>query len=252
MRFTDKVYFVTGGASGIGRAIVKRLVDEGARVTIADTNTHGGTDAVEEYGDRVMFQRCNVGKEADVKRAITVTVKKTGRLDGVINNAGIAKPDIGPVEDLALAVCDEFLAVNLTSAFLTTKHAIPALRKSHGAIVNIGSTRALMSEAQTIAYSATKGGIAALTHSLAITLGPEIRVNCIQPGWIATSTFAPRDQRKPPKLKKSDHAQHPAGRVGIPEDIAAMSAWLLSAEAGFVTGAVFTSDGGMTRKMIYT
>ncbi|MFT3698013.1 MAG: glucose 1-dehydrogenase [Kofleriaceae bacterium] len=252
MRFTDKVYVVTGGASGIGRAIVKRLADEGARVCIADLNAHAGTDAVEEYGDRVMFQKCNVGKEPDVKKTIAAAIKWGGRLDGVVNNAGIAKPDVGPVEDLALTTWNEFLAVNLTSAFLTAKYAIAELRKAHGVIVNIGSTRALMSEAQTIAYSATKGGIASLTHSLAVTLGPDIRVNCIQPGWIATSTFAARDQRKPPKLSKRDHAQHPAGRVGIPEDIAGMTAWLLSDEAGFVTGAVFTSDGGMTRKMIYT
>lgn len=251
MRFTDKVYVVTGGASGIGRAIVKRLADEGARVCIADLNVHAGTDAVEEYGDRVMFGKCNVGKEPDVKKTIAAAVKWGGRLDGVINNAGIANPVVGPVEELALATWNEFLAVNLTSAFLTSKYAIAELRKAKGSIVNIGSTRALMSEAQTIAYSATKGGIAALTHSLAITLGPDIRVNCIQPGWIATSTFAARDQRKPPKLSRKDHAQHPAGRVGVPEDIAGMAAWLLSEEAGFVTGAVFTSDGGMTRKMIY-
>ena len=120
-----------------------------------------------------------------------------------------------------------------------------------GDILYITSKNAVFAGPNNIAYSATKGGIAALTHSLAITLGPEIRVNCIEPGWIATSTFAPRDARKPPKLTKRDHDQHPVGRVGKPEDIAALCAWLLSAEAGFVTGAVYISDGGMTRKMIY-
>jgi NAD(P)-dependent dehydrogenase (short-subunit alcohol dehydrogenase family) len=178
-------------------------------------------------------------------------VKWAGRLDGIVNNAGIADPDVGPVEDLTLAEWNKYLATNLTGAFLCAKHAIPHLRRTRGAIVNIGSTRAIQSEPETIAYSATKGGIAALTHSLAITLGPDIRVNCIEPGWIATSTFAPRGARKPPKLTKRDHDQHPVGRVGKPEDIAALCAWLLSAEAGFVTGATYVSDGGMTRKMIY-
>ena len=251
MKFTDNVYLVTGGGAGIGRAIAKRLVDEGARVCIAEADAHAGADAADEYGARVRFERCNVGKESDVRRAIGAAVKWAGRLDGVVNNAGIADPVVGPVEDLALAEWNKYLATNLTGAFLCAKHAIPHLRRTRGAIVNIGSTRADQSEPETIAYSATKGGIAALTHSLAITLGPEIRVNCIEPGWIATSTFAPRDARKPPKLTKRDHAQHPVGRVGKPEDIAALCAWLLSAEAGFVTGAVYVSDGGMTRKMIY-
>ena len=251
MRFTDHVYLVTGGGAGIGRAIAKQLVDEGARVCIAEADAHAGADAADEYGARARFERCNVAKETDVRRAITATVKWAGRLDGVVNNAGIADPEIGPVEDLALAAWNRYLAVNLTGAFLCAKHAIPHLRASRGAIVNIGSTRALQSEPETIAYSATKGGIAALTHSLAISLGPDIRVNCIEPGWIATTTFAPRDRRKPPKLSKRDHEQHPVGRVGRPEDIAALCAWLLSSEAGFVTGAVYVSDGGMTRKMIY-
>jgi NAD(P)-dependent dehydrogenase (short-subunit alcohol dehydrogenase family) len=251
MRFADKVYFVTGGGSGIGRAIAKQLADEGARVCIADSDVHAGTDAADEYGDRVRFERCNVGKERDVRRALTAAVKWGGRLDGLVNNAGIAHPEVGPVEDLALAVWDRYLATNLTGAFLCAKHAIPALRATRGAIVNLGSTRAIQSEPDTIAYSATKGGIAALTHSLAVSLGPEIRVNCIEPGWIATDTFAPRDRRKSPKLSRRDHAQHIVGRVGTPLDISALCAWLLSNEAGFVTGATFVSDGGMTRKMIY-
>ena len=113
------------------------------------------------------------------------------------------------------------------------------------------STRALQSEPDTIAYAATKGGLVALTHALAVSLGPEIRVNCISPGWIATAEYLPRDKRHPPELSKQDHAQHPAGRVGTPEDIAGLCAYLLSDEAGFVTAANFTVDGGMTHKMIY-
>jgi NAD(P)-dependent dehydrogenase (short-subunit alcohol dehydrogenase family) len=251
VRFDDKVFLVTGGGKGIGRAITKRLADEGARVCIAEYDAAAGKDAVEEYGDRVLFQRTDVAREADVKRAVAATVKWAGRLDGAINNAGIAAPDIGPVEDVTLAVWRRFIDSMLTGPFLVAKHAVPHVRKARGSIVNIGSIRATMSEPNTIAYSATKGGIASLTHALALSLGPDIRVNCIEPGWIATDTFAPRAARKQPKLSKKDHAQHPVGRVGKPEDIASLCAWLLSDEAGFVTAATYVVDGGMTRKMIY-
>ncbi|MEJ7599568.1 MAG: SDR family oxidoreductase [Kofleriaceae bacterium] len=251
MRFADKDYLVTGGGRGIGRAITKRLADDGARVWIADSDVKAGRDAADEYGDRVRFERANVAREPDIRRAIRACVRWGGRLDGVVNNAGIAKPTIGPPERVTLAVWNKYLATNLTGAFLVTKHAIPHLRRTRGAIVNLGSTRAVQSEPETIAYSASKGGLAALTHSLAVSLGPEIRVNCLEPGWIATDTFAPRDARRAPKLSRADHAQHAVGRVGTPEDVASLCAWLLSDEAGFVTGARYIQDGGMTRTMIY-
>jgi NAD(P)-dependent dehydrogenase (short-subunit alcohol dehydrogenase family) len=116
------------------------------------------------------------------------------------------------------------------------------LRASKGSIVTIASTRAHMSEPNTESYSASKGGLLALSHALAISLGPEIRVNTISPGWINASNE---------KLTAEDNAQHPAGRVGTVDDIAWLAAWLLEPESGFVTGAEFIVDGGMTRKMIY-
>ncbi len=118
-------------------------------------------------------------------------------------------------------------------------------------IVNIASTRAMQSEPHTEAYSATKGGLVALTHALAMSLGPDVRVNCISPGWIAVSEWKKRSQRKAADLRQEDHAQHPAGRVGIPGDVAALVAFLISYEAGFITGQNFVVDGGMTKKMIY-
>jgi NAD(P)-dependent dehydrogenase (short-subunit alcohol dehydrogenase family) len=251
MRFEGKVFLVTGGGSGIGRAITKYLVDEGARVCVADTDARAGRDAAEEYGARVRFERASVAREPDVKRAVAAAARWGGRLDGAVNNAGIADPRSGPPDKLRLADWERVLGVNLTGAFLVAKHAIPHLRRARGAIVNIGSTRARQSEPDTTAYSASKGGIAALTHSLAVSLGPEVRVNCIEPGWIATDAFAPRGERSAPRLRRADHAQHPAGRVGRPQDVAALCAWLLSDEASFVTGAVVVQDGGMTRKMIY-
>ncbi|MDB4959561.1 MAG: 3-oxoacyl-(acyl-carrier-protein) reductase [Myxococcales bacterium] len=251
MRFTDKVFLVTGAGRGIGRAIAKRLAEEGGRVCVVDSDVAAGRDAADEYGDRVRFERCDVSREPDVRRAVRAAVAWGGRLDGAVANAAIVHPEVGPTERLALATWQKYLAVNLTGTFLLAKHAIPHLRRSHGSIVTLGSTRAIQSEPDTVAYSATKGGIVALTHALAISLGPEIRANCISPGWIATDEYAPRKSRKRPDLRAVDNAQHPVGRVGRPEDVAGLCAWLLSEEAGFVTGTNYIVDGGMTRKMIY-
>jgi NAD(P)-dependent dehydrogenase (short-subunit alcohol dehydrogenase family) len=167
-----------------------------------------------------------------------------GRLDGLVNNAGIAHPEGGPVEQLALSAFARVIATNLTGVFLCVKHAVPELRKQRGAIVNIASTRALQSEPHTEAYAASKGGVVALTHALAVSLGPELRVNCISPGWIDV-------REQPAPLRSEDHAQHPVGRVGQPRDIASLTAFLLDETAGFITGQNFVVDGGMTRKMIY-
>ena len=251
MRFDGKVFLITGGGRGIGRAIARRLAADGGRVCIVDRDRHAGRDAASEYGERVRFVRGDVASERDVRSAISDCVRWGKRLDGVVNNAAIASAIVGPIEKLSLARWQRYLDVNLTSAFLVAKHAVRHLRKARGAIVNIASIRALVSEPDGEAYAAAQGGILALTHSLAISLGPAIRVNSISPGWIATSELAPRDQRRKPTLTRANHAQHPVGRVGNPDDIAGLCAWLLSEEAGFVTAQDFVADGGMTRKVAY-
>jgi hypothetical protein len=115
----------------------------------------------------------------------------------------------------------------------------------------VASTRAIQSEPDTEAYAAAKGGMVALTHALAVSLGPHVRVNCISPGWIEVSDWRKSSRRAEPKLREIDHIQHPVGRVGDPYDVAGLTAYLLSGEAGFITGQNFVVDGGMTRKMIY-
>ena len=173
-------------------------------------------------------------------------LERFGRIDCLIACAGILRVG-GTLKTIADTPLDEWHAVletNLTGTFLCSKHAAPHLRKNNGAIVNIASTRAQQSEANTEAYSASKGGISALTHAMAVSLGPNIRVNCISPGWIETDPEAVHSE--------TDEAQHPCGRVGTPEDISAMAAYLLSDRAGFITGQDFVVDGGMTKKMIYT
>jgi NAD(P)-dependent dehydrogenase (short-subunit alcohol dehydrogenase family) len=172
-----------------------------------------------------------------------------GRLDALVCNAAIADPHNTTLESLSLNHWNRVLAVNLGGPMLLAKHCAPYLRAHCGAIVNLVSTRAAQSEPDTEAYAASKGGLLALTHALAMSLGPEIRVNAVSPGWIDARD--PSLRRAEP-LSEADHAQHPAGRVGTVEDVAAMVAWLLSRNAGFVTGQEFVVDGGMTKKMIYT
>lgn len=251
MSAAPKIAIVTGGAQGIGKGVAARLLADGYRVVIADNDVEAGREALGELGGAAWFMATDVADEASVAACVAAALAHGGRLDAVVNNAGIARAPRVPVEQLALESWNRQLAVNLTGAFLMAKHAAPHLRKSRGAIVNIASTRALQSEANTEAYSASKGGLVALTHALAVSLGPEVRVNCVSPGWIDVSGWQKSARRAPAALSAADHAQHPAGRVGTPEDIAAMVAFLLSDAAGFVTGQNFVVDGGMTKKMIY-
>lgn len=252
-RQDGRVVLVTGGGQGIGKGIVRRLLDEGAHVVIADVDDEAGRETAAAYAGRgpVHFVHTDTSDEASVRAAVDETVHVFGRVNGLVNNAGIADPGKARVETLALEVWNRVLAVNLTGYFLCVKHAAPHLRTAGGAVVNIASTRALMSEPHTEAYSASKGGIVALTHALAVSLGPAVRVNCISPGWIAVEAWQKTGARRTPALRAVDHAQHPAGRVGTPEDVAALAAYLLADEAGFVTGQHFVVDGGMTRRMIY-
>lgn len=229
-----RAVLVTGGAKGIGRATAALLAKRGYRVAVADLGPPAGP------AKRFFFHQTDVSSEPAVRDCVRAVVKRFGRLDALVNNAGIADPANGPLEKLSLAEWNRRIGTNLTGAFLMAKHCAPHLRAARGAIVNIASTRALQSEPQTEAYAASKGGLVALTHALAMSLGPRVRVNCISPGWIAHQ-----------RVSRKDHQQHPVGRVGRDEDVAELIAFLLSDAAGFATGQNFVLDGGMTRKMIY-
>jgi NAD(P)-dependent dehydrogenase (short-subunit alcohol dehydrogenase family) len=229
-----RVALVTGGAHGIGAAIAARLARGGWRVVVADRDPAGAPPPAGRYAV------CDVAGEAAVGSLLGGIAAEEGRLDALICNAGTNVHK--PIAQLALDEWSRVIGTNLTSTFLLVRAGEAALRAAKGAVVTIASTRAHMSEPDTEAYAASKGGLVALTHALAVSLGPDVRVNCISPGWIFTKGDPPRAE---------DHAFHPAGRVGAPDDIAALAAWLAGPDSGFVTGAEFVVDGGVTRKMIY-
>ncbi|NTF07798.1 SDR family oxidoreductase [Agrobacterium rubi] len=218
---------VTGGAGLIGTGIIEALLKGGWTVASFD---------IKDGSTKARHISCDVGNETSVKAAFEQLGWKG--LELLVNNAGIAAPNSGPIHELSLADWRKVTDSHLTGAFLMTRSAVPLMVEG-ASIVNMVSTRAFMSEPETEAYAASKGGLVALTHALAVSLGPKIRVNAIAPGWITDDI----------DLRKKDMAQHPVGRVGRPTDIADAVTYLEG--AGFMTGQVLVLDGGMTKKMIY-
>lgn len=221
----QKVAVVTGGARGIGKAICDEFIAQGAAVCTIDL-----LDNDYFVGD--------IADEQVIRKFADKVIADYGKIDFLINNACLSK---GGLQSCS---CDDFnyvLRVGVTAPFLLTQlftdnFNIPA------SIVNISSTRQLMSQPDTESYSAAKGGITALTHAMAVTLAGKARVNSISPGWIDTTDN---------QLEESDKTQHPAGRVGIPADIVHMVMFLCDEKSSFITGQNFIVDGGMTKQMIY-
>ncbi|WP_237151165.1 SDR family NAD(P)-dependent oxidoreductase [Pontibacter actiniarum] len=254
--FKNKAVLITGGAQGIGLGMAQRFAEAGANVIIADQDKEAGEQAVQRLERQkleVTFIACDVSQEQEVKALMQQVGERHQVLHALLNNAGIADPFVGPLQELDMAVFDRVLAVNLRGPLLCAKHALPLLQQAeHPAILNISSTRAFMSEPNTFPYSASKGGLEALTHALAVSLTQErVRVNAIAPGWIETGEWQKESEQYQPNHSKEDKEQHPVGRVGVPQDIAEAALFLCSDKAGFITGQSLTIDGGMTVKMIY-
>ena len=248
-----KTALVTGAGQGIGKATAQLLARRGYRVVLAELDAQAGREAQAELAacGEGWYVQCDVASEPSVEACVRAVLERGGRLDALVNNAGIAGAASGPVEMLSLAEWNRRIGANLTGVFLMAKHCAPHLRAARGAMVNVASTRALQSEPNTEAYSASKGGVLALSHALAISLGPQVRVNCVSPGWIDLRAWNKRGRASADPLREADHAQHPVGRVGRPEDVAELIAFLLSEAAGFITGQNYVVDGGMSRKMTY-
>ena len=225
MMFTGKVAVITGGAHGIGKAIADAFIREGAVVHIIDKQP--GEWFVGDVSDKVILEQFAES-----------VVSKSSHVDYLINNA---LPMMKGINDCTWEEFTYALAVGVTAPFYLTKLLMPHFA-SRASVINIASSRDRMSQPQTESYTAAKGGIAALTHAMAISLAGKARVNSISPGWIDTIGSS---------IKGADALQQPAGRVGKPEDIAEMVLFLCSEKAGFITGENICIDGGMTKLMIY-
>ncbi|WP_041082303.1 glucose 1-dehydrogenase [Thermotoga profunda] len=251
----DKVAVITGGGQGIGAAIAESFCANGMKVIIAELDEEAGREResiLKEKGFDAIFVRTDVSNEDSVRSMVERTVQIYGRINVLVNNAAISSTK--SIFERTFEEWNRVIQVNLTGPYLCSKYCAQQMIKNPGGvIINIASTRAFQSEPDTEPYSASKGGVVALTHSLAISLARyRIRVVCISPGWIETSLWKKRQLRKEPQLRPIDHSQHPAGRVGDPLDIANLCLFLADDEkSGFITGVNFTVDGGMTVKMIY-
>lgn len=247
MKNDNKVCVVTGGANGIGRCMVEAFLHLGARVAVVDTDSEAGSELARQYPDRLLFVHGDIAEEAVLTGFVSQVIEAFGKVDYLVNNACLSRAGI-----LSGCTYEDFnyvLRVGVSAPYF-----LASLLRGHFAqgasIVNISSTRAYMSQADTESYSAAKGGISALTHALSVSLAGIARVNSISPGWIDTAAY----QHAGAKMEEhsiADKAQHPSGRVGTPLDVASMVMYLCSDAAAFINGQNMTVDGGMTKLMIY-
>ena len=245
-----KHIIITGGAQGIGKITSLKLIENGYRVSVFDIDK----EAINEFRNenlslQIDFFVTDVSSSKSVIGSVKKSIRRFGNVSGLVNNAAIHANK--PLKDLTIPEWDKVIGVNLNGVFICVKHTMDYLIETKGSIINIASTRALQSESGTEAYSASKGGIVSLTHALAVSLGPDVKVNCISPGWIDVSNIKKKENARPVQISQADHMQHPAGRVGKANDVSNMILFLLNPENSFITGQNFVIDGGMTRKMIY-
>ena len=242
---SSKRVFITGGAEGIGKAIVEAFCLSGDQVAFCDINETAGQETAKATGS--IFHKVDVSDKDALESCIQRILSEWNDIDIIVNNVGISQ--FSSITETSVEDFDKILSINLRPVFITSR--LLAIRRKeqsspnpYGRIINICSTRYLMSEPGSEGYAASKGGIYSLTHALALSLSEwNITVNSIAPGWIQTHDY---DQLRP-----EDHSQHPSRRVGKPEDIARMCLFLCEENNDFINGENITIDGGMTKKMIY-
>lgn len=229
---------VTGGAHGIGKEICISFLNQSNHVCMIDINEELGKELESQY-ENLHFFCGDVKNKNDLKAFVEFSLKKMGRIDVLVNNACYGKGGI--LTDASYEDFDEVISVGLKAPYELSRLCKEQLDNNNGRIINIASSRAFQSEPNTECYASAKGGIVALTHALAISLGPKVLVNCIAPGWI--------DVNETSEFSKEDKAAIPAGKVGNPKDIA--EAVLFLVKQDFITGETITIDGGMNKRMIY-
>jgi NAD(P)-dependent dehydrogenase (short-subunit alcohol dehydrogenase family) len=247
----DKVAIITGAASGIGRASAVRFAAEGAKVLVSDVDDAGGRETVklvESAGGQATFAHADVSREADVRAMVEAAVSAYGRLDALFNNAGIEGQMGVPTGEESIENWDRTIAINLTGVFLGCRYAIPTMLKTGGgSIVNNASVAGLVGFPGIVAYCASKGGVVQITRTVALEYATQnIRVNCLCPGVIDT----PMVRRAAPDAAAEEAftAMEPVGRMGKPEEVAALAAFLASDDASFITGAIIPVDGGFVAR----
>jgi 2-keto-3-deoxy-L-fuconate dehydrogenase len=242
-RLDGKSALITGGASGIGEATVRLFAQAGARVTLVDLNETRGHEIAREVKD-VQVRRCDVTSEKEVEELFS----PLGSLDILINCAGIGL--VGTVEETALADFERLFRVNVQGTFLTTRAAIPSLRKAKGTVVNIGSVAGLVGVKRRFAYCATKGAVTAMTRQLAVDYPQEIRANCIAPGTVDSpfveAYLEKYHRNEKEKVRIELNERQPLGRMGRPDEVAGLALYMCSEAASFMNGSVVTLDGGWT------
>ena len=246
-RVADKVVLVTGAGSGIGRATAKLLAAEGATVIVSDINRAGGLETVQQIGGKARFEEHDTAQEADWKRIIDGILAREGKLNGLVNNAGIAGPFPATFETETVEQWQKILSINVQGVFLGCKYSVPALRQSGGgSIVNTSSLAALVGTPDLSAYGASKGAVRQFTKTVAMDCarkGYKVRCNSVHPGIIMTPMgegILPND-----KVREKVRKRIPIGEFGAPEDIAYGILYLISDESRFVTGSELVIDGGM-------